>query len=82
MVLSFWPVLYLFFHLLSDAAPTPACMPGLWEMKVRLSHEICCAIPQTNDEEVAARNNYNLSQISRAALAAETLKTLSVRGRM
>lgn len=45
------------------------CMFGLWEMEVPLSHEICCIIPQTNDEEVAALNNYNPSQISRAALA-------------
>lgn len=46
-------------------------MFGLLEMEELLSHEICCTIPQTNNEEVAALNNYSLSQINRAALAAE-----------
>lgn len=47
-----------------------------WEMEVLLSHEICFTIPQTNNEEVAALNNYNLSQISRAALAAENTSSM------
>lgn len=47
------------------------CMFGLWEMEVPLSHEICCSVPQTNNEEVAACNNYCLSKISRAVQAAD-----------
>lgn len=57
---------FFFFYLFSSHL--------LWieeKWKCPLSHEICCTIPQTNNGEVAALNNYNLSQISRAALAAE-----------
>lgn len=43
----------------------------LQKMQVVLPHEICSAVPQTNDEEVAARTNYCLPQIHTASLAAE-----------
>lgn len=53
---------------------------GLWEMEVPLTHEICWTVPQINNEDVAARNNYSLSPISRGAWAAEN-NTYIVSGR-